>query len=356
MRASDNTSDLLSFDIGSLMSTQHQMMPSNTECQVVTRGGSYRVETTWSGRKVRGPRRATVSEAEQDKLIIEAAKNAGSMDQVLAEWQVNCQVLPKGVYYHKEKKAFVATICITPSRFASVYHGPGRNSKKYDGPARRTAEEALVDREKMAAAKSEEELLEVLKEIRGPTARGEKKTGHPSEIVPQGVYYKPDTGTYQAQVSVARKNVRGPPRATLQEAIFDRQRLLIAKANNQAEQESLELKMEYQRKIAAESGQDLDLKRRGRPRQPSLTGGKGIGPNEPARFDFSFQNTAIDNPMNTMPYLLGNTSSSGSHANSTLPMSLLFPSPPTNINLMNQFMNLDDQSAHKKQRNSNNDQ
>jgi hypothetical protein len=297
-------------------------------------------------------------EAEQDKMVIEAAKASGSMDQVLAEWQVNCQVLPKGVYYHKEKKAFVATICITPSRFTSMYHGPGRNSKKYDGPSRKTAEEALADRERMAAAKDEEELLQILREIRGPHARGEKKTGHPAEVVPQGVYYKPDTGTYQAQVSVNRKNVRGPPRTSLQEAIVDRQRLLIAKANNQAEQESLELKMEYQRRVSMEgTGVSPSMvgmpemeqaKKRGRPRgsmgiarrSMSAVTGAGLG-GAGGAFDFNHHFPVLADPSGGNPafsLFIASTAAAAAAANpnNPLPMSLLFP--PTNANFMTQFL------------------
>ena len=381
-----------SFDIAAILQSAESsslQMPDPSAVTVVARAGAFRIETVWNGRKVRGPRRATPGEAEEDKEVIEQAKASGAMDQVLAEWQVNCQVLPKGVYYHKEKKAFVATICITPSRFSSVYHGPGRNSKKYDGPSRKTAEEALADRERMAAAKDEEELLQILREIRGPHARGEKKTGHPAEVVPQGVYYKPDTGTYQAQVSVNRKNVRGPPRTSLQEAIVDRQRLLIAKANNQAEQESVELKMEYQRRISMDASAGLSVvpvassmggsgggggvagvslslamgnmhdhsKKRGRPRgsmgigrRSVLGGGMHAGSGMPGAggagaFDFSHHHFPVltdpngaTNPAFSLFLASTAAAAAANAASHPLPMNLLFPGTMNNPQFIAQFL------------------
>ena len=335
---------------------------------MATRAGQYRAETLWAGKRVRGPRRDTLAEAEHDKVLLEAARSSGSMDQVLTEWQVNCQVLPKGVYYHREKKAYVATICITPSKYPSqsnIYHhaNSGRHSKKYDGPARRSVEEALADREKLTLATDEDHLLQILKELRGLNARAEKKTGHPAESVPQGVYYKPDTGTYQAQVSVNRKNIRGPPRTALQEAVIDRQRLLIAKANNNAEAECLELKLEYQRRINQDAATthaeltahlDPSMKKRGRPRGSVAGLPRRVGALD-TRFDF-FPGIGGGDPqaaaaaaLNSFPYLLASTAAAAASAaafqpgdaSGPLPMSLLFPPTQTmagQLNLMSHFL------------------
>lgn len=73
--------------------------------------------------------------------------------------------------------------------------------------------------------------LQIVHELRGPKARSTKrKSLNPDEKLPAGVYFKPESNCYQAQVSVNRRNIRGPPRQTLDEAINDRQRLLVAKA------------------------------------------------------------------------------------------------------------------------------
>jgi len=346
-----------------LRKTKMNLMLSRGDVLVSTRGNQYRAETVWSGKRVKGPKRDNLLEAEHDKAVIESARSTGSLEQVLADWQVNCQVLPKGVYYHREKKAYVATICITPSRYANAYShhsNNGRNSRKYDGPARRTVDEALADREKLQAATDEDHLLEVLKELRGTSARPEKKTGHPTESVPQGVYYKPDTGTYQAQVSVNRKNIRGPPRTNLQEAVIDRQRLIIAKANNNADAECLELKLEYQRRVNQDNagpadfvGNHLDqsLKKRGRPRGSVGGIGRRIGLADRS-FDF-FPGLGGGDPqaaaaaaLNSFPYLLASTAAAAASAaafqptdGAPLPMSLLFP--PTQagqMNLMSHFL------------------
>lgn len=87
------------------------------------------------------------------------------------------------------------------------------------------------------------------------------------------MYFKPESNCYQAQVSVNRRNIRGPPRQTLEEAISDRQRLLVAKAQGEytridkgwnlaaahhvdtsgrAEEEVVLLKVDYQRTLALE--------------------------------------------------------------------------------------------------------
>lgn len=159
--------------------------------------------------------------------------------------------------------------------------------------------------------------------------------------MPQGVYYKPDTGTYQAQVSVNRKNVRGPPRTNLQEAIVDRQRLLIAKANNQAEQESLELKMEYQRRVSMEGavgplvGADGEVKKRGRPRgsmgvaRRGMLGIEGGVGGVPGGHHFNHHFPVLTDPSGGNPafslFIASTAAAAAANPNNPLPMSLLAP-------------------------------
>ncbi|EER07387.1 hypothetical protein Pmar_PMAR020551 [Perkinsus marinus ATCC 50983] len=265
---------------------------SQGQAIVTCRKKIYQAEILlYPGKKVRGPKRQSQIEAEQDKFTLERAKMEGNIEEVLVGWDLHSQLLPKGVYYHKRKKAYIASINISaanrqpgplaaaarhrelaqalsatrgefdghvPPTPASVLPPgtvvpPKPTTAKIDGPARQTLAEAISDRAKMASATSEEELMTIVHELRGPKARSTKrKSLNPDEKLPAGVYFKPESNCYQAQVSVNRRNIRGPPRQTLDEAINDRQRLLVAKAQGRAEEEVVLLKVDYQRTLALE--------------------------------------------------------------------------------------------------------
>ncbi|KAF4697710.1 Electron transfer flavoprotein alpha-subunit [Perkinsus olseni] len=263
---------------------------SQGQAIVTCRKKVYQAEILlYPGKKVRGPKRQSQIEAEQDKFTLERAKMEGNIEEVLVGWDLHSQLLPKGVYYHKRKKAYIASINISaanrqPGPLAAAarhrelaqalsatrgeFNGhmppapvlppgtvvpPKPTTAKIDGPARQTLAEAISDRAKMESAASEEELMRIVHELRGPKARSTKrKSLNPDEKLPAGVYFKPESNCYQAQVSVNRRNIRGPPRQTLEEAISDRQRLLVAKAQGRAEEEVVLLKVDYQRTLALE--------------------------------------------------------------------------------------------------------
>ncbi|EER19468.1 hypothetical protein Pmar_PMAR012449 [Perkinsus marinus ATCC 50983] len=263
---------------------------SQGQAIVTCRKKVYQAEILlYPGKKVRGPKRQSQIEAEQDKFTLERAKMEGNIEEVLVGWDLHSQLLPKGVYYHKRKKAYIASINISaanrqPGPLAAAarhrelaqalsatrgeFNGhmppapvlppgtvvpPKPTTAKIDGPARQTLAEAISDRAKMESASSEEDLMRIVHELRGPKARSTKrKSLNPDEKLPAGVYFKPESNCYQAQVSVNRRNIRGPPRQTLEEAISDRQRLLVAKAQGRAEEEVVLLKVDYQRTLALE--------------------------------------------------------------------------------------------------------
>ncbi|KAF4720714.1 Electron transfer flavoprotein alpha-subunit, partial [Perkinsus olseni] len=189
------------------------------------------------GKKYRGPTRDTSEEAHNDRIRMDQARESNTLQQLLQEWDMTSQLLPKGVYYNKSKKAFIATIhqqvSFTEAENLNGPPLPRPVTMKYEGPSRHTVEEAVHDRVLLEAAQSPEELQVILTRLRRP--KQEKRRPPDAERIPTGVHLKKD-GYFTAQVSLHRKNFRGPPRLTLEDAIADRQRLTRAKEEGRVEE------------------------------------------------------------------------------------------------------------------------
>ncbi|KAF4675938.1 Electron transfer flavoprotein alpha-subunit [Perkinsus chesapeaki] len=214
---------------------------------VQLKSGPWRAQIAIGGKKYRGPTRRTPEEADNDRIQMEEARQANTLEQLLQDWEMTSQLLPKGVYYNKSKKAFIATIHQQVS-FVEADHldtdptVPRAMTMKYEGPARHNVEEAIQDRIMLEAAQSPEQVQEVLARLRRP--KQEKRRTPSKERIPTGVHLKKD-GFFTAQVSVHRKNFRGPPRTSLEEAVDDRQRLTQAKEEGRVDEVWSKMKEEY---------------------------------------------------------------------------------------------------------------
>ncbi|KAF4670110.1 Electron transfer flavoprotein alpha-subunit [Perkinsus olseni] len=218
------------------------------------KSGLWRAEIAVDGKKYRGPTRDTSEEAHNDRIRMEQARESNTLQQLLQEWDMTSQLLPKGVYYNKSKKAFIATIhqqvSFTEAENLNGPPLPRPVTMKYEGPSRHTVEEAVHDRVLLEAAQSPEDLQVILSRLRRP--KQEKRRPPDAERIPTGVHLKKDGYPYfvevtvwktcmvrsyfTAQVSLHRKNFRGPPRLTLEDAIADRQRLTRAKEEGRVEE------------------------------------------------------------------------------------------------------------------------
>ncbi|KAF4696862.1 Electron transfer flavoprotein alpha-subunit [Perkinsus olseni] len=193
------------------------------------KSGLWRAEIAVDGKKYRGPTRDTSEEAHNDRIRMDQARESNTLQQLLQEWDMTSQLLPKGVYYNKSKKAFIATIhqqvSFTEAENLNGPPLPRPVTMKYEGPSRHTGGGSSA-RPSFVGGRS--------------VARG----------APSGRFLQPHSWIkrqeyFTAQVSLHRKNFRGPPRLTLEDAIADRQRLTRAKEEGRVEEVWARMKEEY---------------------------------------------------------------------------------------------------------------